>query len=133
MLVSLNYTLHDGSASGKVIETTLQDVAKASGLDKPGSQYKPFQVVLGQNAVIPGFEAGIMGMKKGEKKIIEVLPKDGYGELTQEQQVDKYQLAPEFTMTLEKERFMDNITRTLTKAELGDQGKDIKVGKIITG
>jgi FKBP-type peptidyl-prolyl cis-trans isomerase 2 len=41
---------------------------------KTESEYTPFSVMLGSNQVIPGFENGIMGMKKGEKKTIEVPP-----------------------------------------------------------
>ena len=63
-MVSLNYTLHEGSPTGKIIETTLENVARSNGLYTTGATYKPFEFVLGTNAVVPGFEKGVASMKK---------------------------------------------------------------------
>ena len=63
-IVTLNYTLRSDSETGKIEETTLQSVAEANGLAKSGATYQPFQVALGQNQVILGFEKGLMGVKK---------------------------------------------------------------------
>jgi hypothetical protein len=63
-VVSLNYTLRDGAANGKVIESTIESVAKENGLYQSGMSFEPFKLVLGTNSVIPGFEAGVAGMKK---------------------------------------------------------------------
>ena len=63
-MVSLNYTLREGSPTGKVLETTLESVAKENGLYQSGASYKPFEFVLGTNAVVPGFEKGVASMKK---------------------------------------------------------------------
>lgn len=63
-VVTLNYTLHTDSETGPFQETTLQSVAEANGLYKTGTTYQPFQVALGQNQVIYGFEQGLMGVKK---------------------------------------------------------------------
>lgn len=63
-VVTLNYTLHTDSETGPIQETTLQSVAQANGLYKTGATYQPFQVALGQNQVIYGFEQGLMGVKK---------------------------------------------------------------------
>jgi FKBP-type peptidyl-prolyl cis-trans isomerase SlpA len=40
----------------------------------------PIEVVLGEGTLIKGFEEGLLGMKAGEKKTIEVEPKDAYGD-----------------------------------------------------
>ena len=37
-----------------------------------GGASKGFKLILGSNKMIPGFEAGIVGMKAGEEKVIEV-------------------------------------------------------------
>ena len=133
-MVSLNYTLHDGSPTGKIIETTLEDVAKLSGLYTTGATYKPFEFVLGTNAVVPGFERGVASMKKGEKKTIEVLPKDGYGEsTTTDENVQEYSIRPRFTVTVDKARFSDTISQTVQKSAMGEEGKNLTVGKTITG
>lgn len=39
----------------------------------------PLKITLGEGIMVPGFEAGIVGMKKGEKKTITVPPEKGYG------------------------------------------------------
>ncbi len=131
--VTLNYTLREGSPTGKILETTLVDVAKANGLYQSGGRYEPFSFELGVNQVVPGFERGVMTMKKGEKKMIEVLPKDGYGEATKEEAVKNYEVEPKFTVTTDRQKFADNITETVLKSALGEQGKTVVVGQTLTG
>ena len=41
---------------------------------------EPIKTVLGQGNLIKGFESGLVGMTEGEKKTVEVIPEDGYGE-----------------------------------------------------
>lgn len=48
-----------------------------------GSQMAPMSVVLGQGAVIKGWEEGLKGMKVGETRKISVPPSMGYGEAGQ--------------------------------------------------
>ncbi len=40
----------------------------------------PIEVVLGEGTLIKGFENGLIGMKDGDKKTIEIEPKDAYGD-----------------------------------------------------
>jgi len=40
----------------------------------------PLVFVLGKKMVVPGFEAGVVGMKVGEKKSVTLKPSDAYGE-----------------------------------------------------
>ncbi len=133
-VVTLNYTLHTDSATGPIQETTLQSVAVSSGLYKTGSTYQPFQVALGQGQVIPGFEQGLMGVKKGEKKMIKVIPSEGYGRPVT---VPKEQIAPEFTLTREKKMFEDVLTQTIEKsqfpADMQAKVMAAKVGDTLTG
>ena len=51
----------------------------------------PLEVVVGQSGLIKGFEEGLMGMKEGEKKTIEITPEDAYGQLIEgrTQEVEK--------------------------------------------
>lgn len=55
---------------------------------------EPIEVVLGEGLLIKGFESGLLGMKAGEKKTIEVEPKDAYGEYVEgrTQEVEKSKL-----------------------------------------
>lgn len=39
----------------------------------------PFEFKLGDEAVIPGFEKGVVGMGVGDSKTIEISPDDAYG------------------------------------------------------
>lgn len=60
-------------------------------------------------------------MKKGEKKMIEVLPIDGYGELSMKRTVKQSEVAPEFTITTDKSQFEDTSVQTVQKNLLGEQ------------
>lgn len=132
-LVSLNYTLRKDTKDGEMIETTLADVAKANNLYKETTQYQPFQVMIGSQGVIPGFEQGLLGMKKGEKKVIEVSPELGYGTEPVTREVAKYQIAPVFTITQDKSLFGDVVNQTVTRAELRPDMQAAKVGDVFTG
>ena len=132
-VISLNYTLREGAPDGKILETTKENVAQANNLYKSGSKYIPFEVVLGTSAVIPGFEAGIASMKQGEKKMIQVLPKDGYGEASVTRTVKESEVAPDFTITTDKSQFEDRSIQTVQRNMLGEQGKSVSVGQTLTG
>lgn len=133
-VVTLNYTLHTDSETGPIQETTLQSVAQANGLYKTGATYQTFQVALGQNQVIYGFEKGLMGVKKGEKKIIKVIPSEGYGRPVT---ISKDQIAPEFSLTRDKKMFDNTLRQTLEKSKFPPEMKEkianAKVGDTLTG
>jgi FKBP-type peptidyl-prolyl cis-trans isomerase 2 len=65
-----NVTVH---YTGKFEDGTVFDTSLTEGRE-------PIRTVLGQGSLIKGFELGLVGMEEGEKKSIEVLPEDGYGE-----------------------------------------------------
>ncbi len=58
---------------------------------------EPLEVVIGQSNLIKGFEEGLMGMEEGEKKTINIEPKDAYGEHIEGrvQEVEKTKLPDE--------------------------------------
>ena len=132
-IVSLNYTLHDGAPDGKILETTVATVAQAAGTFSTGTTYQPFQVQLGSNSVIVGFEKGLLGMKKGEKKLIPVSPEEGYGTGARLQEIDKKQIAPVFTLTQPKKDFADTVTETVKKDQLNEEMKKLTLGQTLTG
>lgn len=134
MMASLNYVLHTDSPTGKIVDTSVESVAKCAGLFQSGSTYKPFEFVIGTNQVVPGFEAGVAAMKKGEKKMIVVAPKDGYGEALKTEVVPRNSIAPIFTTTIDKSILSDTIVQTINRAQLGEQGgSGLTVGKTLTG
>lgn len=51
----------------------------ASGHKIDMSQSKAFEIKLGRGDVIPGLEEGIIGMRVGEKRKIEIKPEKAYG------------------------------------------------------
>ena len=63
--VTVNYTgkLNDGS----VFDSSLNEGRE------------PLSATLGQGALIPGFEKGLLGMKEGDKKVIEIPSNEAYG------------------------------------------------------
>ena len=133
-IVTLNYTLHTDSETGPIPETTLESVAKENGLYKTGVTYQPFQVALGQNQVIYGFEQGLLGVKKWEKKTIKVIPSEGYGRPVT---ITNEQIAPQFTITRDRGMFENTLTQTLEKsqfpAEMQDEVANAKIGDTLTG
>jgi FKBP-type peptidyl-prolyl cis-trans isomerase 2 len=132
-MVTLNYTLRKDAKDGTIVETTLESVAKSNNLFKDGMQYQPFQVMIGSNSVIPGFEQGLIGMKKGEKKVIEVPPELGYGTGARIETVPKSAIAPTFTVIQDKQYFADTVTQSVPKDRLKDEMKNAQVGQIFTG
>jgi FKBP-type peptidyl-prolyl cis-trans isomerase SlpA len=63
--VTVNYTgkLHDGS----VFDSSLTEGRE------------PLSATLGQGALISGFEKGLLGMKEGDRKTIEIPSEEAYG------------------------------------------------------
>ncbi len=134
-VVSMNYTLRTDATNGPILETTVESVAKSEGLYQSGATYQPFQVLIGATPaqVIPGFEKGLLGMKVGEKKTIEVIPSEGYGESMMTREFTKYEIAPTFSVTLDKSRFQDTITETVNRSLLGAEGTSVRIGQTLTG
>lgn len=66
--VSMNYT-------GRLEDGTVFD----SNVDPKFNHVEPFIFDLGAGQVIPGWDKGIVGMKVGEKKTLEIAPEDAYG------------------------------------------------------
>jgi FKBP-type peptidyl-prolyl cis-trans isomerase 2 len=131
--VTVNYTLRDGAADGKILETTLYSVAQANSITGSEDSFKPFSVMMGAKQLIPGFENGLMGMKKGDKKTIEVPPELGYGTGPVLSTIAKFNLAPVFTITQDKKIFADMITEVVQIADLPEDMKSAKIGQVFTG
>lgn len=68
-IVSMNYT-------GALTDGTVFD----SNIDPKFNHVEPFEFTLGVGQVIPGWDKGIVGMKVGEKKHLEIPATDAYGE-----------------------------------------------------
>lgn len=130
-LVKVEYTLRLDSPKGKIVESNVKDIVLSNGLTNSTSE--PFTFIIWSNTVISGFEQGILSMKIGEKKMIKVLPKDGYGTFSIEKTVKKEEVAPKFTLTVDKDRFADTVTEVISKKTLALSYPDLTVGKVLTG
>jgi len=73
---------------GKLEDGTIFDSSEKAG--------KPLEFIVGEKMVIPGFEAEIVKMKKGEEKEIKLKPEEAYGEVNKGlfRKVPKDQLPP---------------------------------------
>ena len=67
--VSMNYT-------GRLTDGTVFD----SNVDPAFNHVEPFTFTLGAGQVIRGWDVGVLGMKQGEKRTLEIQPDYAYGE-----------------------------------------------------
>ena len=74
-VVKVDYTGY--TEDEKIFDTSIKEIGEKNSLDK--KEYKPFEFKVGSGQVIPGFDKGVLGMKVGETKKIELSPKDAYG------------------------------------------------------
>ena len=65
-------------------------------------EQEPFEFTVGNKAVIPGFEKGVVGMEVGDSKSIEIPPEEAYG-AKQDQLV----------VEVNRSEFPDDITPTI--------------------
>ncbi len=68
--VTVNYT-------GKLEDGSIFDSSLTEGRE-------PLNTILGQGSLIPGFERGLIGMKEGDKKTIEIMCDDAYGSIKED-------------------------------------------------
>ncbi len=76
--VRINYTGRLKS-SGKVFDTTYEEVARKEEIYDPRVKFKPQAVVVGAGHVIPGLDEALVGMEVGETRVVEVPPEKGFG------------------------------------------------------
>jgi FKBP-type peptidyl-prolyl cis-trans isomerase 2 len=120
--VQVDYTgkLPDGT----VFDTSDPEVALSAGIYQEGRPYQPLIVVMGAHNVIKGFEDGLLGMKEGDRKTLNIAPEDGYGPLDP----TKIDVVPQLndipvTQTIEREIEVPGIQFNMTfgtENEVGD-------------
>jgi len=77
--VQVNYT--GKLVSGKVFDTSVEDVAKKEKIFNPARvPYTTLNLIIGKGNVIPGFDEGVLQMKKGGKSTLIIPSSLGYGE-----------------------------------------------------
>lgn len=100
--ISVDYVgrLEDGT----VFDTSVKEAAMEAGIYNQMRDYKPLTFTVGAGQMIKGFDEGVIGMRAGEEKTLEIPPEEAYGErreeLTRELPVDAVEFTPEVGMRL---------------------------------
>ena len=130
-IVGVDYigTLEDGT----VFDSSLEEFAKKTKNYSPnsGRTYEPLSFTVGAGQMIKGFDAGVVGMKLGEKKTLVLAPADAYGETFTEQEVPVKYFQDIFSETVPLENFKDTVTQTVPMSALGEKAKGLVVGQTI--
>ncbi len=66
--------------SGEIFDLTDEELAKKENIYNPNIKYKPVPIIVGASFVIPGLDKAVSEMNVGDKKNIEIEPKDAFGE-----------------------------------------------------
>lgn len=89
--VLLTYNLAIGATEmigqGKTVKFNYKLTVDGAVVDSSEGK-EPLEYVQGNNMLIPGLEVEMEGLKAGDKKTVEVTPKDGYGEFNEQMIVE---------------------------------------------
>ncbi|MHA1396402.1 MAG: FKBP-type peptidyl-prolyl cis-trans isomerase [Candidatus Heimdallarchaeaceae archaeon] len=106
-MVKINYTGRT-KEDNKVFDTTYENIAKKEGIYDEKVIYHPFTLIVGKKWLPIGLEKQLIGMKEGEKKVIEVEAKEGFGlrdrtkiRLIQRREFQRHQIKPKENMKVE--------------------------------
>lgn len=77
----------DGDLVMVVYQGTLEDGSVFDSSDED----EPLAFVLGEDAVLPGFEKAVLGMEIGEQKTIRIPPEEGFG-MREQRLVDRFSI-----------------------------------------
>lgn len=66
--------------SGEIFDVTNEEEAKKNNVYSKTIKYRPIPVVVSAGFVIKGLDRALMEMNPGDKKTLDVKPKDGFGQ-----------------------------------------------------
>ena len=87
---------------------------------------EPIEFILGQDAVIPGFEQAVIGMEAGESKNVSIPPEGGFGEYSEdlvvniEKSILPPDINPELGLQLEVSSEEEEASRVFTIADIAE-------------
>jgi len=67
------------TTNGKVFDSSIQAEAQKAGLNQPGRNYEPLQVIAGAGTVIKGWDEGLLLLNEGSKAKFIIPSNLGYG------------------------------------------------------
>ncbi|MDD2487550.1 MAG: FKBP-type peptidyl-prolyl cis-trans isomerase [Candidatus Gracilibacteria bacterium] len=114
---------------GTIFDASLEEFAKKSKNYSEGRKFEPLEFTVGAGQMIKGFDAGVVGMKVGEKKTLTIKPADGYGEKSIKQDIPLNYLQDKIVQTVPADSFKDKIVQTVPAEAFKD--KQLKVGDVI--
>lgn len=121
--VSVDYV--GAFVDGEVFDTSIATVASENDLLNPARNYEPLKLSVGAQQVIPGFDAGMVGMEEGESKTVTIPPEDAYGVVN-----------PEMVDAMPIEEMVPTIIPRVVEIPLPEFeatfGTEAKVGDIVT-
>lgn len=92
----------------KVFDTTIEEVARKTGVHTKDAVYGPVTIVIGAGHIIRGLENALLAMDVGEKKEIDIPPEEAFGQRDQSlitkvhlREFRKHGLAPRRGMRIE--------------------------------
>ena len=68
------------SETGKVFDTTIEDVARKEGIYREGAPYEPMLVVIGEGWILKALDEKLVDLELGKKATIEIPPEKAFGE-----------------------------------------------------
>lgn len=77
-LISIEFTGRETS-TGKVFDTTQNEMAQKEGLETKGREYGPVVVIVGNGEVLRGLDEALLQMKVGDSKHVELEPENAFG------------------------------------------------------
>ncbi len=76
--ILLDYTV-SSKEDGKVLETTIEEIAKEAGIYKPEEVYRPRLILLGETKLFEPLEEKLLSIDVGQEFEVEVPPEKAYG------------------------------------------------------
>lgn len=75
----------EGADAGEIVDTTDVDVALETGVYEGHRNYEPLSFEVGAGAVLPGLDAAVREMNRGEERTVVVSPEESFGEPSDDQ------------------------------------------------
>lgn len=128
--VSVNYVgkLEDGT----VFDTSEKEAAVEAGIYNEMRDYKPLTFTVGAGQMIKGFDEGVVGMKVGEEKTLEIPPDEAYGEYIEEYARELPRTAVDFNPEVGMQLATENGLRG-TVTEVGEENFVVDFNHALAG